>query len=174
MNPATATVPAAPPRPADPIQGIATTVVDNIPVHAAAAPAAQMNEDDELDRIMQDVGQEMKKEVKKSAKHGFLHLGHKHKKEAPFSIQTARLPQAAPASPPAPAPVQVLLAAAAPLPAAPAPAAPLPQPAAAARPAPAVAAKPKAPHHVPVFVIFVACLATGFLIAAAIAAYRPQ
>jgi hypothetical protein len=124
---------------------------------------------------MQDVGHEMKKEVKKPAKHGFLHLGHKHKKEAPFSIQTARLPQAAPASPPAPAPVQAPPAAAVPVPAITTmPAAPSPQPTADAKPAPAIAAKPKVPHHVPVFVIFVACLATGFLIAAAIAAYRPQ
>jgi hypothetical protein len=113
---------------------------------------------------MQDVGQQMKKEPKKPAKHHLLNFRHRHKKDAPFSIQTTQLSQAAPAVPSAP-PMPV---------AAPITATPSPQPAALAKPAPAVSTKPKTARQVPVFVIFVACLATGFLIAAAIAAYRPQ
>lgn len=137
-----------------------TNMVANIPVHVQmvqAAPAAPTNEDDELDQIMHDVGQELKKDDKKPPKHGLLDFLHQ-----PKPLVKSPLP-----------PNQKMTVAASPAPmdtvAAPA----LPTPAAAFPQAQAQAAShPKPKRSVPVFVIFVALCVTGFLVAAAIAAYR--
>jgi hypothetical protein len=162
MNPQSATLPAAPAlvngaasqapgTAAADVSGVpaAPSIVTNIPVHTQQTIAAPAGEDAELDKIMQDVGHEMKKEDDKPQHHGFLGLGHKPKPLVKVASQPIR--QQPPAAMPA-----------APLPAA----VPQAQPQAAALP------KPKTQHSIPVFVIFVAFLVTGFLVAAAVAAYR--
>lgn len=150
----------------------APTIVDNIPVRSPGAEPAHSNEDTELDKIMHDVGKELKKDDKKPKKHGFLHFGRKTKKDAPFTAQVIKQAPATPNTQPAPMSV-----AAAPVPVS-QPVAPAPQaalhPSVKSKPVAAAAVKPKKQTSVPVFVIFVTVLATGFLIAAAIAAYRQQ
>lgn len=136
-----------------------TNVVANIPVHVAqAAPVpAPANEDTELDQIMHDVGQELKKEDSKPQKHGLLDFLHKPKplvkSPAPPKPQTAMasaprmdISQAAPAAPAMPGSV--------------------------AKPQASAPAKPKTQRSIPAFAIFVTICVTGFLVAAAIAAYR--
>jgi hypothetical protein len=172
MNPASASMPATPRQmvndvaaparppaaPASPVPS-APSIVNNIPVHNQAAPAPATNEDAELDMIMHEVGQEIKKEDKKPTKHSFLNFGHKSKPKSAFSAPpVARQPQpvaAMPVPPPAAAQAQPMSAV----------------PAAQTQAAPATV-KAKAKRSVPVFAIFVALLVTGFLTAAAIAAYR--
>jgi hypothetical protein len=177
MNPQSAALPAAPgavnnmatpapapaaPAPAAPASNPASApnIVANIPVHtqqAAPAPAPHpVNEDDELDRIMHDVGQELKKSDTKPQKHGLLDFIHKPKPLV--KTPTPRAKQQAAAAPiPAPMPVQNLPAAG---------------PAAAVTQGQAQATKPKTKRSVPVFVIFITLCITGFLIVAAIAAYK--
>ena|SRR5579862_4192548 len=175
MNPATASVPAAPrrlvdnvarpapaPAPAaasDSMPIAAPQVVANIPVHAPTAPAAPASEDDELDRIMRDVGQELKKESVKPAKKGLFSFFHKAKaKPQPSATAVHKAPVAAQSAPaPQPTPVSAPVRAVA-----------RPQPQPTATPA----AKVKKQTSVPAFAIFVALLVTGFLTVAAIAAYR--
>lgn len=134
-------------------------IVSNIPVHAPQAPAP-ISEDTELDKIMHDVGREMKKEDKKPPKHGLLSFLH-HEPKPLVKVNN----QAASPAPAVPQPTPL-----------PIPAAATAAPAAAVQPAvtpvAAVQAKPAADRHIPFFVIFVALCITGFLIAAAIAAYR--
>lgn len=139
----------------------APNIVTNIPVHAPQAPVAQASEDTELDQIMHEVGQELKKEPAKPQKHGLL--GFVHHEPKPLVKVNNQPPK--PAAPPQPA------VAAAPLSSEPAPAAV--QAAVAAQPQPLAApATPKTQRHVPVFVIFVTLCVAGFLVAAAITAYR--
>jgi hypothetical protein len=148
MNPQSATLPAAPAlvngaasqapgTAAADVSGVpaAPSIVTNIPVHTQQTIAAPAGEDAELDKIMQDVGHEMKKEDDKPQHHGFLGLGHKPKPLVKVASQPIR--QQPPAAMPA-----------------------------------AALPKPKTQHSIPVFVIFVAFLVTGFLVAAAVAAYR--
>lgn len=181
MNPQSAALPAAPkmvndvakpvqaappaPAPAAPAASSPVnsgpSIVSNIPVHApqAAAPA---NEDEELDKIMHDVGQELKKEEKKPEHHGLLgFLHHDPKPLVKVNNQATMVPAAAPVPAPMPMP--------APAAAEVVPAAPVALPAGLPR---AAATKPTAQRHIPFFVIFVVLCVTGFLIAAAIAAYR--
>jgi hypothetical protein len=146
-SPAAAPTPAAPVSPAPAAQA-ATNVVTNIPVHTQQTAAAPANEDAELDKIMQDVGHELKKEDNKPQKHGFLGFSHKPKPLVKVAAQPVR--QTAPM--PAQQPVQTATAPAVAMPAA--------------------VPKAKIQRSIPVFVIFVAFLVTGFLVAAAIAAYR--
>jgi len=170
MNPASASVPAPrmvndvsgpAPAPAAPI-AVTTNLVASIPVHNQATQAAPATEDDELDKIMQDVGREMSKDDKKPPKHGLLHFGHNSKATPKPLAPIATAVQPAPAEPMA-TPQTVSL--------------PSPQPPIAAvqpqtQAAPVATAKAKKQSSTPVFAIFVAILVTGFLVAAAIAAYR--
>lgn len=175
MNPASVSIPAAPPRAVNDLAGpvpqpqpqaasppAATTIVANIPVHNQVAPAAPANEDDELDKIMHDVGQELKKEDKKPHKHGLLDFLHKPKPIIPGPIKPTHIAR--------PAARTFNQQQPAPLPATPVAVASATQPQA-AQPA-AKAAKPKRQSHIPVFVIFVAFVVTGFLAVAAFVAFR--
>ena len=170
MQPVSAPMPVAPrmvndvsrPAPARPTAvptAPATNLVANIPVHNPADQTTPLGEDDELDKIMQDVGREMNKEENKSRKHRFLHFGHKTKTVPKPAVPVSATVQSAPAPMPQPQPVAQPQAAAA---------VPPLQPQALQ----AAATKPKEQSSAPVFAIFVAILVTGFLIAAAIAAYR--
>jgi len=49
-----------------------TDIVNNIPMHSAGGPPAPAKEDENLDKIMQDVGHELKKDDVKPAKHHFF------------------------------------------------------------------------------------------------------
>ena len=163
MNPASASVP-APPRVVNDVAGpapaqqapAAPNLVANIPVHAPVSAAPAANEDDELDKIMQDVGHEMNSEDKKPHKRGLLHFGHKAKPKTQPPAAAATV-QAQPLPMPSPQP-----------------ALPKQAPVSAAQPQPGArtAAKSTNQRTVPVFAIFVALLVTGFLVAAAVAAYR--
>jgi hypothetical protein len=139
MNPQSATLPAAPamaPAPAAPAPPAASSqavqtgpsMVTNIPVHAQQAAPAPANDDAELDKIMQDVGHELKKEDKKPEHHGMLgFLHHDPKPLVKVNNQAAN----------------------------------------------GVALSPAVPLPAPV-AVFVAVCVTGFLVAAAIAAFRQQ
>lgn len=185
MNPASATVPTAAPKPmvndiAPPPRPAAAqpagqasmappNIIANIPVHnPSAAPgtaSTAVNEDVELDQIMQDVNQEVKK-IQKTKKGGmFSFLGRAAPKQNKPSVSTA-VPLAASTTPvrTAPAPQTGVQAAMQSFQSVPNAAA---QPTAAAP-----AAKPKKQAHAPVFAIFIALLVTGFLAAAAISAYH--
>jgi hypothetical protein len=176
MNPASASVPAAPPLVND-VAGpppaaqarvasmpeAPSNVVANIPVHTAQAPPV-INEDDELDKIMHDVGREMKKEDQKPPSHGLL--GFLHKSPAkPAHMQPVR-PAPLTNTPP---PASAVVSAAGP------PVSP-PMAANAAYQAPPTltlaAAKPQSLKSFPAFVLFITFIVTGFLVVAAYAAYR--
>jgi hypothetical protein len=111
---------------------------------------------------MHEVGQELKKEPAKPQKHGLL--GFMHHEPKPLVKVNNQAPKPA-AAPPQPA------VASAPLPAEPLPVTAT-QLTNAPQSQPQAAAKPKTQRHVPVFVIFVTVCVAGFLVAAAITAYR--
>ena len=121
-------------------------IVNNIPMHKAAPAPAQASEDDELDKIMQDVGTELKKDDHQPAKHHFFSKTPKPTVNAPVHPPAAH--HSAPQAPAHPPTAQ--------------------QPKAPAKPAPKIKAKSSAP----VFVIVVTVLVTGVLIAAAVSAYK--
>lgn len=161
----------------------------SLPVHSgrsigqSPAPVQHVvNEDEELDQIMRDVGDQLKKEDFKRPKRQFFGLKRKPKREVPFSAQIVHNPQkfqkpepATEPSHPKPMPRTDLTAVPRPHPQ------PTPQQTDAAEvqlakiqphPKAQPAAKPKKQTSYPFFVLFVTFLVTGFLIAAAIAAYR--
>jgi hypothetical protein len=173
MNPQSATMPspsvapATPPHAPSPGASSSPSMVTNIPVHTQQAPVVTASEDHELDKIMHDVGQELKKEDKQPEKHGFLGFGHGHKPKPLVKVTNPPVNQTALAG--TVVPVQAVSQAA--------------EPVVITTAASAVAAVPgtqslvqpakiKTHRSVPVFVIFVALCVTGFLVAAAIAAYR--
>lgn len=141
-------------------------IVTNIPVHAPQAETKPASEDDELDKIMHDVGQELKKTEQKTPHHGLLGFLH----HDPKPLVKVNSPAAKPEAPIAPVAAPAVASI---------PAAPIATPVAAAQPQvqsagqtqpQAVPAKTKS--HVPFFAIFVAICVTGFLVAAAVAAYQ--
>src|SRR5581483_7026653 len=84
----TATAPSAPqPKVNDVVAPPAPSVVDHIPVHAPGQPPAHHSDDAELDKIMQDVGRELRKDEVPHKKHRFWDIGPHHKKEPNFSTQ---------------------------------------------------------------------------------------
>jgi hypothetical protein len=127
-----------------------TDIVSNIPLHQAAPVAGPVpiKEADNIDGIMKDVTHQLKKEEVKPEKHHWF----SHDSKAPKPASAAAHHAAAPAPPP-PAPT----------------AGPVPRQAAppAAKPGPAV---PK--RSAPVMVVIYTIIITGFLIAAAISAYK--
>lgn len=153
------TLPAIQPSPT-----LTTSLVANIPVHTPQQPGAPASEDDELDKIMQDVGKELKKDDQAKAKNHFS-LFHKQKAApAPIAARPPAAPPAVPAQPVAahPAPAQAVIAPQ-----------PVSQPATAAQPRPApAAAKPKKEPSVPLMPITAAVIVTGLLMAAAVYTYR--
>jgi hypothetical protein len=161
MNPVTAPMPAAPPSPgAQPsMPAPASSVVASIPVHTQQVPQAATGEDDELDKIMHDVGREMSSQENKPGKKGVLGFMHKVPSK-PAHMQPVRpaLSPLAQASPAVQAPAVTQQAPAA-------------QQVQQAMPAPA-AAKPKSTKSFPVFILFVTIVVTGFLVVAAYAAYN--
>ncbi|MBX4201793.1 hypothetical protein KW803_02780 [Candidatus Saccharibacteria bacterium] len=120
-----------------------TDIVGNIPMHHAQAAPAPVHDNDNLDKIMQDVGHELKKEDKKPSGHHFFSKKPKtevilHAQPVQREAQTNAPPQAAPAHQ---------------LPAA------KPQ------------AKPKSENKAPVLIIVVTLLVTVILIALAVSVY---
>jgi hypothetical protein len=122
-------------------------IVKDIPLQTQGGAAAKpANEDDELDRIMHDVGHDIKAIGERPPKKHFDLFGHKNKKpkaDPKFHAQPIAVPQQAPARP-------------------------------TAAPAQKPAAKPQSPKtsDAPVLVIFMAMVITGALIAAAYYAYK--
>jgi hypothetical protein len=169
MNP-TAKTPTAP-RPivndvAGPTPMPAPNLVDSIPVHNQGQPSPGRHEDSELDKIMQDVGQELHKDLGSNKKRHFWERGHSHKKEASLSAQkpTANASSATPVH-------QAPAASAAPI------TQHAPAPAANNRVKPVAqksAKQPKPPkqHRAPVMVTTLTILVTAALIAAAYHAYK--
>lgn len=76
---------AQPPASAAASQTLTTNIVSNIPVHAPSHPLAPRpaSEDDELDKIMQDVGQQLRQAERHTPKKRLFHIGHKAKPIAP-------------------------------------------------------------------------------------------
>jgi hypothetical protein len=165
MNPNSASLPAIPGR-----------TMNQKP--ASAKPV--LSEDEELEQIMRDVGSQLKKEDFERPKRRLFNFGHEPKRDVPFSAQVVHHPQQLHKQQPAPGqpkPIAHPAVAAAPKPRL----QPAPQPADAAEaqlakiqphPKASPSVKPKKQASYPVFVLFVAFLVTGFLIVAAIAAYR--
>ncbi len=169
MNPVSASSPPPDPSAAQP-DGLTTNLVSNIPVHSqgAAAPGT-VNEDDELDKIMQDVNHEIKKTEKKPDGHHFHFERRHHKKtDAKFSAQPRQVmdvhtqPVQTPTHNSAPAPAPVANTQTKP------PANSRP----AAQPKSAAPVKPSKTSHTPVMAIVLTLVVTSGLIAAAIYAYK--
>jgi len=120
-----------------------TDIVENIPMHQAAAPAP-VSEAENIDGIMKDVSREVKKVDEAPKKHHLF--GHKEQTK-PASHHLAPMPPA----PPPPAPT----------------AAPMPRQA-----APAAPPKPKNRGVFPVMVVVFTIIITAFLIVAAVSAYK--
>lgn len=152
------------------------SLVENIPVHTPGQAQHHRDEDAELDKIMQDVGKEMRKDAGPPKKHHFWELNRHHKKEANFSTQMS-IKNAPPAAAVKPRP--------APLPRLPAAAAEPPAPSRQAQPAhsrvkaaaqkpskPPKAPKPPKQNSAPVMVIVLTVLVTAALIAVAYHVYR--
>lgn len=68
-------------------QTLTTSIVNDIPVRAPAHPMAQqpLNEDDELDKIMQDVGQQLRQAERHTPKKHMFSLGRSKPKPLPAS-----------------------------------------------------------------------------------------
>lgn len=133
-----------PPFSAQPDASLKTDIVENIPLHQAAAAAP--TEAENIDGIMKDVSKEVKKVDETPPKHHWF--GHK---DAPKPTVHSQTPVAAP---PAPSPAST--------------SGPMPR-----QPAPAAAApKPHTKSSVPVMVIIFTLITTAFLIVAAISAYK--
>jgi hypothetical protein len=165
-RPVAATVEAPAQAQMAPAQMAAPTLVSNIPVHAqdvAATPPPAVNEDIELDQIMRDVSHEVKN-IQKKKKSGMLSFLHREPKPKPAQAPTAA--QGLPIHSPQPMPANLNQM--------PAPAAVPPAQTAqvSQQTQPAAPAKPHKSAQAPIFAILVALLITGFLAAAAIAAYR--
>src|SRR5439155_265500 len=64
-----------------------TDIVNNIPLHQAAPLPAAASEDDELDKIMRDVGHQLNQESHKPAKKHHLFGRKEPKKEPKFAAQ---------------------------------------------------------------------------------------
>lgn len=156
-------------KPSQPMQDIAgppgvgapAAVVDNIPVKAhQPAAEAPVKEDDELDRIMHDVGQQLKREEMKPAKKQFSlfkRRGSKVKTEAKLHAQplTPRPLNGQAVTPPRPT------VAARP-----------PETAAKAAPPKPAPGKPAKTSSAPVLVITLTVIVTAVLIAAAYYSYK--
>jgi len=148
--------PAPAPSPA-PAQALTTNLVTNIPVHNPHSPANPANEDTELDKIMRDVGKELKKDDHNVKKGHHSLFSRKAKQAAPVAIRPN-------ISAPAAAPIQTAPAQQA---------APVAQPAASAHPIkPSASTKPKSGSTAPVMVIMMTILVTGLLMAAAVYTYK--
>ncbi|HEX5447616.1 MAG TPA: hypothetical protein VFW90_00180 [Candidatus Saccharimonadales bacterium] len=178
------TNPGSPPTPTKPkaqdVGGLVTDIVSGIPVHSQSASSAAKSapsEDDELDQIMSDVGQELKSSHKSAPRR---HLFARHRKnEANFSAQplsrqsmSPKVPKPIASSParetvpqsdpkPASRPSQAESAAAKP---------PAQADAKNAKPAKQRSSKPKKP--LPLAVILLTILVTGALVTTAIEVYK--
>jgi len=132
-------------------QAFTTNLVTNIPIHdpQQSTPA---KEDDELDKIMKDVGHELKKDVPVKKAGHFSLFSRKRRTAAPVSVRPTAAPPSAPVHPVS---------------------APTTQPAATSHPVkPTAAVKPKQHTTAPVMVIMVTVLVTGLLMAAAVYTYK--
>lgn len=145
------------------------SVVDNIPIHnQVGMPDSHQHDDADLDKIMQDVGHELKKDDKKPAKRNLFGRNKKAKAEAKFSAQPQPVMEVhtQPLQQPAPAP---------PVPASQTHSVPQTQPIKAPHGVQKNVVKAKPPKQSskkPVLAILVTVAVTGGLIAAAISAYK--
>jgi hypothetical protein len=146
MNPTTAPADTPPPD-----------LGSNIPVKTQSTPPSPPQPprspepaaaDEDLDKIMQDVGQQLKNEDKQPSKKRRSFFGRKPKNQPEAKLHAQPLP----------------LAVAQPLPATPQARAPLPQP--------AIQPTPPKTNSVPVLVITLTAIVTGILIIAAIYTYK--
>jgi hypothetical protein len=94
--------PAASPRPGSEAN-LHPDIVSNIPLKAQAAPLTPIHEDQDLDKIMRDVGQDLKQNEKSHHKKRFFEF-----KRQPKAVKPAPRPTPAPSRP---APVQAKAAA---------------------------------------------------------------
>jgi hypothetical protein len=140
--------PIAAPLPTNPAASttLTTSIVSNIPIHAPTTPAPAAGEDAELDKIMEDVGHELKQADRKHTKQHFSLFNHKKHPANPTVPKAAHVVDIKPAAQHA-------------------------APATAHQPAKAVTPAQKT-SSTPVGVIFVTILVTGALIAAAVYSYK--
>lgn len=142
----------AAPQPPDP--AFKTDLVNNIPIHQSAQPAAPIKEDEDIDKLMQDVGRQLKADDKKPTKH---HLFSKKKTKVP-NFQAAPISRHQPQS----GAVQSHQ-----------PPHPQAQQSSTNHPAsPKLQAQPKAKSNAPVMVIITTLIVTSMLVAAALAAAK--
>jgi len=140
----------------------------SIPVHSqGVASASPVNEDEELDKIMHEVGHELKKTEKAPAKHHFhFELKHHKKTEAKFSAQprpvmdVKALPVSAPVARPAATAAPVVQAKP------PAQARPV------AQPKPAKPLKAQKTRSAPVMAILMTIIVTAALVGVAVYTYK--
>ena len=137
-----------------PVSGsLVPELVKDIPIAMHSASPQAANEDDELDKIMHDVGRDIKQIGKKKTKHHWFDRQKKPKTEVEFSarpIDQIKLPPAAPK------PLDI---------------APQPQPTS-PKPTPGFKAKPAKTSRAPVGIVVLAMLVTFGLMAAAYYAYK--
>ncbi|HET6863702.1 MAG TPA: hypothetical protein VFH37_00650 [Candidatus Saccharimonadales bacterium] len=138
-----------------PVSGsLVPEMVKDIPIAVPGAKPRAGNEDDELDKIMRDVGQDIKQIDKKKPKHHWFGGQKKSKAEVKFSARPIDPIKPLPSAPPKPQDI-----------------APQPQPAS-PKPTPAIKAKPAKTSHAPVGIVILAMLVTFGLMAAAYFAYK--
>jgi hypothetical protein len=134
-----------------PATAFKTDIVSNIPLHQAAAAPKPVNEADDIDAAMKDVGHQLKQEDKKPEKR---HWFGRKSSDPNFSAKPVVRESATPPPAAAAHPNQT----AGPMPRQPAPKAPAHQ------------AEPKS--RVPVMAILFTLIITAFLIVAALAAFK--
>lgn len=139
-----------------PVSGsLKTDIVNDIPLAVQGTVPRPADDDDELDKIMRDVGKDVKEVGKKPAKHHWFSLDHKQKADPKFSARPIDQVKPVPA---APRPIQTSQ------PLRPAPTA--------AKPVANKQPKPPKTHGAPIGVILLAIVMTGVLSAAAYYAYK--
>lgn len=158
MNPTPA--PAPNPVPPTPSGGSAPNFENNIPVHSQG-PAGNIpppeNGEDELDKIMQDVGKELKKDDKKPAKKHLLSFARKSNKHSQAKFHAQPVPRVKPGAQPTPVPIPQQHALNR----------PQPKP-----PAPVAAPQPHRGNYSPILVALLTVVVTCSLIALAIFTYK--
>lgn len=138
-------------------------IVSDIPVAAPQSGPKPASEDDELDKIMQDVSMDIKDSKSKPRKHGLFHRSKKAPKaDAKFSAKPIDNVQPVPKAPPPEKPSEPIRPTTT--------VSPSPNQAPQAKPAKPV--KPPKTSRAPVGAIVLALLVTGALSAAAVYAYK--
>jgi hypothetical protein len=148
MNP-----PQQPQTPAPDVSALKPDIVTSIPLKVQDATAQPPHKDAEIDKIMHDVGQELKKNVKHTTRHGL------------FSISKRSKQPQAQAAPPRPV-IASQVTNQQPIPQS--------QPTASTQAKPQVKPKSDTKQSVPIFMILVTLIVTSALIVVAVATYNRQ